>query len=376
MTRKILIAVSCLIVVIAVLGGVKALQISALIKAGAAASAPAETVSATEVKEESWESLLPAVGSVSAVQGIELRAELAGTVREIAFTSGGTAAKGQVLVRFDTSIEEAQLRALKAQAELARLNLVRARDLHTQGVISQAEFDANDAAANQSVAQADATQAIIDKKTIRAPFSGRLGIRSVNLGQFVHDGDAIVSLHSLDPVYVDFTVPEQQLDQVNRAMAVRVTTDATPGRKFEGKVTALNPEVDASTRNVKVQATVANPTGDLRPGMFAHVSLVLPDNQPFLVIPSTAVLHAPYGDSVFVVTDVKDEKSGKTVKQVQMTTVRLGETRGDFVAVTTGLKAGQTVATSGVFKLRNGSTVAVDNSLAPDAQSAPRPPNS
>jgi membrane fusion protein (multidrug efflux system) len=320
--------------------------------------------------------LLPAVGSVSAVQGIELRAELAGTVREIAFTSGGTAAKGQVLVRFDTSIEEAQLRALKAQAELARLNLVRARDLHTQGVISQAEFDANDAAANQSVAQADATQAIIDKKTIRAPFSGRLGIRSVNLGQFVHDGDAIVSLHSLDPVYVDFTVPEQQLDQVNRAMAVRVTTDATPGRKFEGKVTALNPEVDASTRNVKVQATVANPTGDLRPGMFAHVSLVLPDNQPFLVIPSTAVLHAPYGDSVFVVTDVKDEKSGKTVKQVQMTTVRLGETRGDFVAVTTGLKAGQTVATSGVFKLRNGSTVAVDNSLAPDAQSAPRPPNS
>jgi membrane fusion protein, multidrug efflux system len=376
MRRKIIVAVSGLLLVIAVLAGVKALQIRALIKAGADVSVPAETISATEVKQESWESLLPAVGSVTAVQGVELRAELAGTVREIAFTSGGVAVKGQVLVRFDTSIEEAQLRAVKSQAELARLNLVRARDLHAQGVISQAEFDASDAASNQAVAQGEAIQAVIDKKTIRAPFSGRLGIRSVNLGQFVHDGDAIVSLHSLDPVYVDFTVPEQQLDLVQRAMAVRVVTDATPGRVFTGKVTALNPEVDASTRNIKVQATVANPGGDLRPGMFARVNLVLPDRQPLLVIPSTAVLHAPYGDSVFVVGDVKDEKSGKTVKQVQMTTVRLGETRGDFVAVTAGLKAGQTVATSGVFKLRNGSPVAVDNSLAPDAQTAPRPPNS
>jgi membrane fusion protein (multidrug efflux system) len=243
-------------------------------------------------------------------------------------------------------------------------------------VISQAEFDANDAAFNQNVAQGDAIQAVIDKKTIRAPFAGRLGIRSVNLGQFVHDGDAIVSLHSLDPVYVDFTVPEQQLAQVRRAMAVRVTTDATPGHVFNGDVTALNPEVDASTRNIKVQATVANSSGELRPGMFARVQLILPEAQPLLVVPSTAVLHAPYGDSVFVVSDVKDEKSGKTVKQVQMTTVRVGETRGDFVAVTTGLKEGQTVATSGVFKLRNGSAVAIDNSLAPDAQSAPRPPNS
>jgi len=155
-----------------------------------------------------------------------------------------------------------------------------------------------------------------------------------------------------------------------------VTTDATPGRTFAGKVTALNPEVDASTRNIKIQATVANPDGELRPGMFARVTLVLPEAQPILVIPSTAVLHAPYGDSVFVVADVKDEKSGKTVKQVQMTTVRLGETRGDFVAVTTGLKAGQLIASSGVFKLRNGAAVAIDNTLAPDAQAAPRPPNS
>jgi membrane fusion protein, multidrug efflux system len=376
MKRKIAVAVSGLIVVIAVLAGVKALQISALMKAGAAATPPSETISATEVKEETWESLLPAIGSVTAVQGVELRAELAGTVREIAFTSGGTATKGQVLVRLDTSTEEAQLRAAKAQAELARLNLERARDLKAQGVIAQADFDASEAAAHQTVGQVDAIEAVINKKIVRAPFTGRLGIRSVNLGQFVHDGDAIVSLHSLDPVYVDFNVTEQQLAQAQRAMAVRVTTDATPDRTFAGKVTALNPEVDASTRNIKIQATVANPGGELRPGMFARVVLVLPEARPILVIPSTAVLHAPYGDSVFVVADVKDEKSGKTVKQVQMTTVRLGETRGDFVAVTTGLKAGQLIASSGVFKLRNGAPVAIDNSLAPDAQSAPRPPNS
>jgi membrane fusion protein (multidrug efflux system) len=376
MKRKIVIAVSGLLVVVAILAGAKALQIKALIDAGKNFSVPAETISAVEVKRESWESLIPVVGTVSAVQGVELRAELAGTVRNIAFESGGTATKGQLLVHLDTSLEEGQLRAMKAQWELADANLARARDLKAQGVISQADFDAATAAANRTIGEVDAIQATIAKKTIRAPFSGRLGIRSVNLGQFVRDGDPIVSLHSLDPVYVDFNLPEQQLAQVKAAMPVRVSTDAAPGQVFPGTVTALNPEVDASTRNIKVQATVANPTGGMRPGMFARVQLILPEAQPLLVIPSTAVLHAPYGDSVFVVNDVKNEKTGTTVKQVQMTTVRLGETRGDFVAVTKGLEEGQTVATSGVFKLRNGSPVAIDNSLAPDAQSAPRPPNS
>jgi membrane fusion protein, multidrug efflux system len=376
MKRKFAIAVTGLVAIVAILAGIKALQIRAMIQAGSAFSVPPETVSATEVREESWESLIAAVGSVSPVQGVELRAELSGTVREIAFDSGGTAVKGQVLVRLDTSSEEAQLRSAEAQSELARLNLQRARDLNSQGVVSKADLDLAEAEGLKGTGDVDAVKATIAKKTIRAPFSGRLGIRSVNLGQFVHDGDAIVSLHSLDPVYVDFSVPEQELAQVKRAMEIRVTTDATADRVFKGKVTALNPEVDAATRNIKVQATVQNSDGELRPGMFARVVLVLPEAQPLLIIPSTAVLHAPYGDSVFVVKDVKDDKSGKMVKQVSMTTVRLGETRGDFVAVTKGLKAGETVATSGVFKLRNGSAVALDNSLAPDAQSAPRPPNS
>ena len=376
MKRKIGFVVAGLLVVAALLAAVKAFQIRALIKSGGEFSAPAETVSAAEVREESWESLLAAVGSVTAVQGIELRAELAGTVREIAFESGAAAAKGQILVRLDTSSEEAQLRSAEAQTELARLNLERARDLRAQGVVSQSDLDSREAALSQTTGEVDIVRATIAKKTIRAPFAGRLGIRSVNLGQFVNPGDAIVSLHSLDPVYVDFSVPEQQLRQIERAMAVRVTTDAAPGRVFTGKVTALNPEVDAATRSIKVQATVVNGGGDLRPGMFARVQLVLPESKPLLVIPATAVLHAPYGDSVFVITDVRDEKSGVTAKQAQMTTVRLGETRGDFVAVTMGLQPGQTIATSGVFKLRNGSPVAVDNTLAPDAQSAPRPPNS
>jgi len=376
MKRKFVVAATGLLVVVAVLAGIKALQIRALIQSGADFSVPAETVSAAEVKQETWEALLPAVGSVTAVQGVVLRAELSGAVREIAFDSGGTAKKGQILLRLDTSTEEAQLRAAEAQAALAQHNLARAVDLKKQGVISQSDFDAAEAAALQTTGNADVIRATLVKKTVRAPFSGRLGIRTVNLGQYVNEGDPIVSLQSLDPVFVDFSVPEQQLAQIQRAMEVRVVTDATPGRVFTGKVTALNPEVDASTRNIKVQATVANRGGELRPGMFARVQLVLPGAEPILVIPSTAVLHAPYGDSVFVISDVKDEKSGKTVKQAQMTTVRLGETRGDFIAVTAGLKAGQTVATSGVFKLRNGSPVALDNTLAPDAQSAPRPPNS
>ncbi len=375
-TRKWIFAGVLLVVIIGALAGVKAMQFGTMIKAGKGFTMPPDTISATEVREEKWESLLPAVGSVTAVQGVVLKAELAGTVREIAFTSGGHAERGQVLVRLDTSSEEAQRRAAMAEAELARSNLVRAQDLHTQGIIAKADLDSAVAAQLKTTGDVDTVEATIGKKTIRAPFSGRLGIRSVNLGQFVNPGDPIVSLQSLDPVYVDFTLPEHQLAQAGRALEVRVTTDATGAEVFTGKVTAVNPDVDASTRNVKVQATVGNPDGALHPGMFARVELLLPEAPTLLTVPATAVLHAPYGDSVFVVSKVKDEKTGAEAQEVKMTTVRLGQARGDFIAVTEGLKAGDLVATSGVFKLRNGSRVAVNNSLAPDAKEAPRPPNS
>ena len=376
MKRTILISVLGVVAIIAVLGGLKTLQIMAMIKNGAAFVQPAETVTATDVKQETWESLLPAVGSVTAVHGVVLKAELAGTVREISFESGASATKGQVLVKLDTSLEEAQLKAAEAKAELARLNFERAKDLKKQGVISQSDYDASEAEFHSTGSDADTIRATIGKKTIRAPFSGQLGIRSVNLGQYVDAGNEIVSLNSLDPVYVDFNLPEQQAGQLKKSLGVRITADAARGAAFEGKVTAFNPDVNASTRNVKVQATVPNPAGALRPGMFARVQVVLPESESLLVIPQTAVLHAPYGDSVFVINDVKDEKSGQSARQVQMTTVRLGETRGDFVAVTEGLKAGQSIVTSGVFKLRNGAIVAVDNSLAPEAHTAPKPPNS
>ncbi len=373
MKRKIVIVAGALLAVVVVLAGVKALQIRALIKAGSEFSVPAETVSAAEVRQETWESTLPAIGSITAVQGVVLRAELSGTVSQIAFESGAIARKGQVLVQLDVSSEQAQLRSAEAQSELARLNVARSRELRAKDYVPQSDLDSAEAAVKESSAQADNIRALIAKKTIRAPFAGRLGIRSVNLGQYVNAGDPIVSLQSLDPVYVDFTLPEQELGHIRAGMAVSVATDAAPGRTFAGALTAVNPDVDATTRNVRLQATLPNADGDLRPGMFARVELVLPQAAPVLVVPATAVLHAPYGDSVFVVTEARDQKTGRILKQGRMTTVRLGEMRGDFVAVTGGLEAGQTVASSGVFKLRNGMAVAVNDALAPGAELSPRP---
>ncbi len=374
--RKVVVSIVILVAILGALAGVKAFQIAAMVQAGKDFTVPAETVSSVTVREETWPSTLSAVGTVRAVQGVVLRAELAGTVREIAFESGRAAETGQLLVHLDTSSEEARLRAAEAQAELARLNLERARRLHAQELLPQSELDASEAASRQTAGSVDDIRAAIAKKTIRAPFAGRLGIRLVNLGQFVNAGDPIVSLQSLDPVYVDFSLPEQQLASVRRDLVVRATTDATPGQVFLGSLTALNADVDASTRNILLQATLPNRGGTLRPGMFAKVEVVLPEAQKLLVIPATAVLHAPYGDSVFVIAEPRDAKAGGSGKEARLTTVRLGETRGDFVAVTQGLEAGQTVVSSGVFKLRNGSPIVVDNSLAPAAQAKPQPADS
>lgn len=376
MKRKIALALLLVLVILGGLVGVKALQIGAMVQAGQQFTIPPETVSAAEVRAETWETTLGAVGTVTAVQGVTLRAEVPGTVGAITFESGGHAAQGQVLVRLDTGAEEAQLRSAEARHDLARANVERARDLRRQDLIAQSELDQNEAAFRQTAAEIDNIRAQIAKKTIRAPFGGRLGIRAVNLGQFVNAGDPIVSLSSLDPVYVDFSLPEQQMGQIGPGMPVRIETDAAPGQAFEGRITAEEPDVDAQTRNVKLQATLPNPHSLLRPGMFARVTVVLPERRSQLVIPATAVLHAPYGDSVFVINDVKDEKSGQAQKQVQMTTVRLGGTRGDFVAVTGGLAPGQQIASSGVFKLRNGAAVVIDNSLAPQAEVKPRPADS
>ncbi len=376
MKRKIVLSAALVVTLLFVLAGVKTLQVRAMIDANKEFSVPPEAVSSAPVKEESWPRALGAVGSVSPVQGVVLRAEVPGRVTQIGFQNGGAAHQGQVLIQLDTSSEEAQLRGAEAQAELAELNLRRSKDLRAQNLIAQQDLDAAVANSRQLVGQVDNIRAAIAKKTIRAPFSGRLGIRQVNLGQVVSAGDPIVSLQSLDPVYVDFTLPEQRLPAVHPGMPVRVTTDASGGATFTGTLTAINPDVDATTRNVRLQATIANRDERLRPGMFARIEVGLPEAERVLAVPATAVLHAPYGDSVFVIGETKDEKTGKTQQTVRMTTVRLGTTRGDFVAITEGLKPGDTVVSSGVFKLRNGSPVVINNQLAPKAEDAPRPANS
>ncbi len=376
MTKKIVLTLILVVVLVGALAGIKGLQFKTMFAQGANFAPPPETVTTAEVKPDTWQPTLTAVGSVAAVQGVMLSAEMAGAVKNIAFESGATVRAGELLVELDSSVEQAQLRSALASADLARLNLERARDLRGKSMMSQADLDSAEAQAKQANAQIDNIRAVIAKKTIRAPFAGRTGIRQVNLGQFLDNGAAIVTLQSLDPVYVDFALPQQNLSQLGVGMTVRVTTDAFPGQSFTGKLTAINSEVDAVTRNVRLQATLANPAGKLRPGMYVNVAADLPEMERVLMIPATAVLYAPYGDSVFVVEDKKDEKTGAVGKVLNQKFVRLGKTRGDFVVVVSGLDVDQTIVTTGVFKLRNGMSVVVDNKLAPNFQLAPKPANS
>lgn len=354
---------------------VRVLQIRAMIAAGQNAVTPPETVTAAPVAPQTWETSIPSTGTIAPVQGVTVAAEVAGKVAKIAFEAGSTVKQGDLLVQLDTSTEEAQLQAAEATAALAKANLDRARELRQSNTNSPAELDAAEAQAKQAAAQVDNIRAVIAKKTVRAPFAGRLGLRMVNLGQILREGDAITTLQTLDPIYVNFSVPQQRLTQIATGDVVRVKTDAAPDATFQGKITALNAEVDPVTRNIRVQATIENKDEKLRAGMFANVEVVLPEKKEVLAIPATAVLYAPYGDSVFVVEDKKNEKTGAMEKVLRQQFVRLGTTRGDFVAVVEGLQPGQTVVTSGVFKLRAGMAVVIDNKLAPKAELEPKPHN-
>ena len=372
MKKRILIVVIGVVILIAALSAVKALQIRAMIDQGKKFVPPPETVTTASASSESWETTLTAVGSLAAVQGVTVAAELSGKVVHIAFEPGAPVKKGDLLIRQDTSSEEAQLPGAVAQANQTRTALERDAKMLEENIISQAQYDASVANHEKAKAEADNLRATIGKKTIRAPFSGRLGIRQVNLGQILKEGDPIVTLQSLDPIYVNFTLPQQELARLRTGLPVRVTSDAMPGRTIEGRITAVNPLVDAETRNVQLQATVANREERLRPGMFVNVAVGLPARRNVIAIPAAAVLYAPYGDSVFVVGNDNTGKGGKVLRQQF---VRLGEKRGDFVAVTHGLKEGENIVSTGVFKLRNGQAVVVDNRLAPKFQKAPRPEN-
>lgn len=353
-------AIGGLVLVVVLLFGIKAMQIAKMMSTPM--MMPATTVSSAVVKEEDWPPVLSSVGSISAVQGAVLSTDLAGTVGQVNFQNGGEAKKGDVLVQLVNSQEEADL-------ELARSNLLRTRDLAARKVVSKQELDAAESAFKQK-------EGVVQHKQVRAPFDGQLGIRQVNVGQMIKEGQEVVQLAALDPVYVDFSLPQQQLSQLTAGLEVRVHTDAVPGREFSGKVTAVNSMVDTVTRNVGAQGTLQNPDHTLRPGMFAKVEVILPEKQKTLVVPGSAISYAPYGDSVFVIDKKKDPKTGKETQMLRQTFVRIGEARGDFVSVTQGLKAGDEVVSTGVFKLRNGTPVTVNNDLAPKPQMNPTPVDS
>ena len=379
-------------IIVAALAGVKALQFRAMDEAGRKAAPPPETVTTTPVRSAAWETALTAVGSLVAVQGVTVAAELPGKVVEISFQPGVNVQKGDLLIRQDTTSEEAQISGAVAQAKLTQTTLDRNRQLLPDHIVSQADYDASVANHEQAAAQADAIRALIAKKTIRAPFSGRLGIRRVNIGQILREGDPIVTLQSLDPIFVDFALPQQHLARLHPGLPVRVTCDVLPGVTVEGRVTAVNPLVDAETRNIQIQATLANRDEKLLPGMFVTVAVQLPMRRKVLAIPATAVLYAPYGDSVFIVvpalrspiagegkelpTDPPvSPRAGEGEKVVRQQFVRLGEKRGDFVAVTAGLREGEEVVSTGVFKLRTGQAVVIDNSKALRFEQSPVPEN-
>jgi membrane fusion protein (multidrug efflux system) len=374
MKRKLLIAIVLVVVISGALAAVKVLQIRKLATAGKAFVPPPEFVSSATARSENWRNTLDAIGSISAVQGVNVAPEIAGTVSEIAFESGAVVDKGALLARLNTSSEQAQLRALAAQAELARINAERVGILRTNNTVSQSEWDTAEATWKQDQANADAIRAAIEKKTIRAPFAGKLGIRLVNVGEYLDTGKAIVSLQSLSPVYAEFSLPQQDLAQLKTGMSVRVTLDSYPGRQFDGVLTAMNPELDPATRSIRLQATLDNPGQLLRPGMFARMQLLLPSEQSVLVVPATAILSAPFGDSVFVI-ESKGSTNSPATQVVRQQFVRVGRSRGDFVSIESGLKPGEQVVSSGIFKLRNGMTIAENNQVAPDASETPQPPD-
>ena len=353
-------AIAGLIVLVVLLLGIKVMQIVKM--ASSPRVMPATTVTSAVVKEEDWAPRLSAVGTVSAVQGATLSTDLAGTVAEVKFESGGEAKKGDVLVKLVASQEEADL-------ELARNDLARARDLAARKVISKAELDAAESKFKQK-------EGVVQHKEVRAPFDGQLGIRQVNVGQMIKEGQQVVALTALDPVYVDFALPQQELAKLSTGLEVVVRSDAISGREFKGKLTAMNSNVDNVTRNVTLQASVENPDHTLRPGMFAKVEVELPAKQKALVVPGSAISYAPFGDSVFVIETKKDEKTGKESQSIRQQFVKVGEARGDFVSINDGLKGNETIVSTGVFKLRNGMPVTINNDLAPKPQLNPTPVDS
>jgi membrane fusion protein (multidrug efflux system) len=380
MAKRMIVMLGLMTILIGGLGFVKVRQFQAMAEQFAAMQPPPEAVTTIIATEEQWPSTLAAIGTVAAVQGVTVSADLPGVVDAIAFDSGRAVHEGDVLVRLDTRQEQAQLAAAQAQLQLAQLNFTRMEGLVQQDAVSRAEYDQAAAAHKQAEARVREIRATIERKTIRAPFSGVLGIRQVNLGQYLTGGDPVVPLQSLNPIYVNFGVPQHNAAQMRRGGAVKISAAESGkaagtragGDVYKGRVNAVDSVIDQTTRNVQVQALLENAGGRLRPGMFVQVEVTLGAPQKAVTLPASSINYAPYGDSVFVVGDMRTPQ-GQPYRGVRQQVVKLGPSRGDQVAVLSGVKPGEEVVTSGVFKLRNGVAVQVNNSVQPANSPAPQP---
>jgi membrane fusion protein (multidrug efflux system) len=356
-----------LIIVAALLGGlgfVKYRQVETAIAMGASFAPPPTAVTTVVAKRETWPTTLEVIGTAAAIQGVTVGADLPGTVDKIHFESGQSVKEGDILVELDIRQEKAQLANIEAQRDLARIQYGRSEELVKAGVISKSEYDNAASQQKATEAQVGEIKASIARKTIHAPFSGILGIRQISLGQYLAAGQAIVSLQALNPIYVNFGVPQQDTPKMSIGRALQVTTTDLPGVVFNGKITALDSVVNEQTRNIQVQATFQNQAGRLRPGMYVQVELPLGKPRDVIPLPASAINYAPYGDSVFVVAEMKDQK-GNTYRGVKQQVVKIEGSRGDQVAITSGLNAGDEVVSSGVFRLRNAAPVLVNNSVKP-----------
>ena len=371
MLKRMILMLLVMLVIIGALGFFKYQQIQTAMAQGAAFQPPPEAVTTIVARQEEWPATLGAIGTMAAVQGVTVSADLPGIVDKLSFDSGRAVRRGDILAELDTRQERAQLAAIEAQRDLARLNYERMKGLLSDRVVSQAEFDRAVAEQRQTDAQVGEIRAAIDRKTIRAPFSGLLGIRQVNLGQYLAAGDPLVPLQSLHPIYVNFGVPQQDTARVNVGGTVRITADELSGTSFAGRVTAVDSVVNQATRNVQVQATVPNPDGKLRPGMFVQAAIVTGATHSYVSVPASAIGYAPFGDSVYVLADLKGP-DGKAYRGVRQQFVKTGPPRGDRVAVVSGISAGDEVVTSGVFKLRNGAAVNVNNRVQPANNLSPK----
>jgi len=375
MARRMVIMLVAMTAFLAFIGFVKFRQIQEAIAQGSSFQPPPEAVTTVVAKDDQWEQTLGAIGTVVAINGVVVSADLPGVVNSIHFDSGRSVKAGDLLVELDTRLERAQLASAVAGRDLARMNLERAKGLKAEGVISQADMDTAQAAFDQGEGTVGETGATIDRKTIRAPFTGLLGIRQVNLGQYLTSGSPIVPLQSLDPIFVDFNLPQQEMTRVQVGSGVRVLSEGLPGEGMTGKVAAIDSVVDTTTRNVQVRARFDNHDLKLRPGMFVRAEVILPAPLPVIALPASSIRYAPYGDSVFVVEKMKGPK-GDEYLGVRQQVVKLGTARGDQIAVLSGVKAGEQIVTSGVFKLRNGAAVLVNNVVQPGNDPAPKPEDS